>query len=636
MEIDYEKIGLKVGLEIHQQLDTKAKLFCQCKPELFKEPPEITFLRRLRPTQSELGQIDPAAYFEFQKGIKILYEANSETSCLVEMDEEPPHPLNMEAVETALTVALMLNAKPVEEIHVMRKTVIDGSNTTGFQRTCVIALNGKIKIANKTVPIQHISLEEDAARKMGEEEGNIIRYRIDRLGIPLIEIATAPVINTPKEAGEVALAIGKILRATGKVKRGLGTIRQDLNISIPNGALTEIKGVQELELLPLVVEYEVQRQLNLTKISQELKAIGAKTEELKEEYYDVTDVFKQTKCKVIQKALNKNQKVLAIKLPKFKNFLKRELIPNIRLGTEMADRAKFWGRVGGIFHTDELPNYGITTQEIEELKIAVRASKEDAIVFVADNPENAKDALRAVLERAKETIRGVPEETRAANPDGTTRYMRPRPGAARMYPETDIPPTQITEDHIKKISAHLPELLEQKLKRLMENYKLNQKLAKQILDSEYSETFETIVKESQVSPTTVATFLTETLKALKREGVQIENLSENQIREIFRNLGAGKLTKEALTDVAAWLSKHQNKGLREAIDSLGLKIIQREELEKIINSIIENNKELIKTREVDVFKIIMGIAMKEVRGKADAETVSALVKKRLEEMKRNY
>jgi glutamyl-tRNA(Gln) amidotransferase subunit E len=170
----------------------------------------------------------------------------------------------------------------------------------------------------------------------------------------------------------------------------------------------------------------------------------------------------------------------------------------------------------------------------------------------------------------------------------------------------------------------------------MENYKLNQKLAKQILDSEYSETFETIVKESQVSPTTVATFLTETLKALKREGVQIENLSENQIREIFRNLGAGKLTKEALTDVAAWLSKHQNKGLREAIDSLGLKIIQREELEKIINSIIENNKELIKTREVDVFKIIMGIAMKEVRGKADAETVSALVKKRLEEMKRNY
>src|SRR5208337_478414 len=232
MEIDYEKIGLKVGLEIHQQLDTSAKLFCSCKPQLFKEEPEITFLRRLRPTQSELGQVDPAAFFEFQKGVKILYQANRATSCLVEMDEEPPHPLNPEAVETVLSIALLMKAKPVDEVHVMRKTVIDGSNTTGFQRTCVIALDGEIKVGEKTVPIQHAGLEEDAARKTGEETGNVAIYRIDRLGIPLVEIATAPVIKSPKEAEEVALAIGRILRATGKVIRGLGTIRQDINISI--------------------------------------------------------------------------------------------------------------------------------------------------------------------------------------------------------------------------------------------------------------------------------------------------------------------------------------------------------------------------------------------------------------------
>ncbi|MGC9346031.1 MAG: Glu-tRNA(Gln) amidotransferase subunit GatE, partial [Candidatus Bathyarchaeales archaeon] len=477
MEINYEKIGLKVGLEIHQQLDTSAKLFCNCKPELFKEEPEITFLRRLRPTQSELGQIDPAAYFEFQKGVKILYEANRRTSCLVEMDEEPPHPLNMEAVEITLTAALMMNAKPVDEIHVMRKTVIDGSNTTGFQRTCVIALNGEVKVGEKTVPIQHVSLEEDAARIMGQE-GNIIHYRIDRLGIPLIEVATAPVINSPKEAGEVALAIGRILRATGKVKRGLGTIRQDLNISIPNGALIEIKGVQELELLPLVVEYEVQRQLNLIKISEELRENGIKEEDIKEEFFDVTDVFKQTKCKVIRKALDKNQRVLAVKLPKFKGFLKRELMPGFRLGTEMADRARFWGRVGGIFHTDELPAYRITAEEVEDLRKAVKAEEHDAIVFVADNPENAGDALKAVVERAREAMRGVPEETRGPNPDGTTRYMRPRPGAARMYPETDIPPIQITEDYIRRISSQLPELPEQKFERLMKEYGLNRKLAR--------------------------------------------------------------------------------------------------------------------------------------------------------------
>jgi len=629
LETDYEKLGLKVGLEIHQQLNTSAKLFCSCKPELFKEEPEITFLRRLRPTQSELGQIDPAAYFEFQKGVKILYEANSATSCLVEMDEEPPHPLNMEAVEIALTAAQMIKAKPVDEIHVMRKTVIDGSNTTGFQRTCVIALNGVVRVGEKIVPIEHVSIEEDAARKMGEEEDNIIRYRIDRLGIPLIEVTTAPVINSPKEAGEIALAIGTILRATGRVKRGLGTIRQDINISIPNGALIEIKGLQELELLPLVVEYEVQRQLNLIKISDELKKNGVKGDEIKEEFFDVTDVFKQTKCKVIRKALDKNQQVLALKLPKFKGFLKRELMPNFHLGTEMADRARFWGRVGGIFHTDELPAYRITAEEIEELKKATGAKEQDAIVFVADTPENAKDALKAVIKRAREAIKGVPEETRAPNPDGTTRYMRPRPGAARMYPETDIPPTQITEDLIKKVSSLLPELPEQKLERLMKNYGLNQKLAKQILDSEYNELFETIIKESKVSPITVAAFLTETLRALKRDGIQVDNVSEKQIREIFKHVSTGELTKEAVPEVVDWLSKHKDKSIQETINGLGLKIISKEELEKIVDAIIEANKGLVEEREAKAFGILMGMVMKEVRGKASTTLVSELLKKKL-------
>jgi glutamyl-tRNA(Gln) amidotransferase subunit E len=631
LEIDYDKLGLKVGLEIHQQLDTSAKLFCKCKPELFKEEPEITFLRKLRPTQSELGQIDPAAYFEFQKGVKILYEANTATSCLVEMDEEPPHPLNMEAVEIALTVALMIKAKPVDEIHVMRKTVIDGSNTTGFQRTCVVALNGVVRVGEKIVPIEHVSLEEDAARKMGEEEGNIIRYRIDRLGIPLIEVTTAPVINSPKEAGEIALAIGTILRATGRVKRGLGTIRQDINISIPNGALIEIKGLQELELLPLVVEYEVQRQLNLIKISEELKKGGVKGEEVKEEFFDVTDAFKQTKCKVIRKALDKNQQVLAVKLPKFKGFLKRELMPNFRLGTEMADRARFWGRVGGIFHTDELPAYGITAEEIEEVKKATKTKEQDAIVFVADSLENAKDALKAVTERAREAIKGVPEETRAPNPDGTTRYMRPRPGAARMYPETDIPPAQITEDYIRKISLQLPEPPEKKFNRLMREYKLNQKLVKQILDSEYGELFEVIVRESSVSSTTVAAFLTEAMKALKRDGVQVDKISDNQIREIFKHVDSGELTKEAISNVAIWLSKHENASVNEAIASLELKMISKEALEKIIEEVIEKNKDLIKERGAGVFGPLMGMVMKEVRGKASVQLVSQLLKKKLQQ-----
>jgi glutamyl-tRNA(Gln) amidotransferase subunit E len=628
LEIDYEKIGLKVGLEIHQQLDTSAKLFCNCKPELFKGEPELTFLRRLRPTQSELGQVDPAAYFEFQKGVKILYEATTTTSCLVEMDEEPPHPLNTEAVEIALTSALMMNAKPVDEVHAMRKTVIDGSNTTGFQRTCVVALNGEVKVREKIVPVQHVSLEEDAARKIGQE-GDVIRYRIDRLGIPLIEVATAPVINSPKEAREIALAIGRILRATEKVKRGLGTIRQDLNISISNGALIEIKGVQKLEPILLVVEYEVKRQLNLIKISEELRENGIKRDDVKEEFFDVTGAFKQTKCKVLRKALDKNQQVLAVKLSKFKGFLKRELMPGFRLGTEMADRARFWGRVGGIFHTDELPAYGITAEEVEKLRKAVEAEEHDAIVFVADKPENTRDALKAVVERTREAIKGVPQETRTSNPDGTTRYMRPRPGAARMYPETDIPPIQITEHYLKQVISRLPEMPDRKFKRLMKEYRLNQKLAKQILVSERSELFEAIVKESQVSPTTVAVFLTETLKALKRDGVQVEKVTENRIRRIFTSIGSGELTKEAIPDIVSWLAEHEDKSVEEAISSVGLKVLSKEELEKIVDAIVEANRGLIEERGSNAFEPIMGVIMKKVRGKANATLVSQLLGKRL-------
>jgi len=630
MNIDYSKVGLKTGLEVHQQLDTKAKLFCSCEPKLFKEEPEITFLRRLRPTQSELGQIDPAAFFEFQKGVKILYEANRETSCLVEMDEEPPHDLNREAVELALIVALMTDAKPVDEIHVMRKTVIDGSNTTGFQRTCVIALDGKLDIEGKRVPIQHVSLEEDAARKMGEK-GFIIRYRIDRLGIPLIEIATAPVIYSPQEAEKTALAIGRILRATRKVKRGLGTIRQDLNISIRDGALTEIKGVQQLELVSKVVEYEVQRQLGLLKIREELKKREVTEKGIKEEFVEVTSIFEQTKCRVIQKALSQNQRVLAVKLPRFAGLLKMELAPGMRLGMEMADIAHFWGRVGGIFHTDELPAYGVTAKETDDLKKFVKAEPQDAVVFVADTMENATDALKAVTLRAREAVKGVPEETRAANPDGTTRYMRPRPGAARMYPETDVPPIQLTKEYVEKVRAGLPELPEQKIRRLTREYGLNPKLVRQIVDSEYTDLFEMLAQETKVSPTVIAVALTETIKALGRDGIEVEKVSDEQLRELFRLVDAGETAKEAIPDIITWLSKQEGATAREAVEGLGLGMISQEELEKMIEDLIRENRSLIEERKEGAFGPLMGMIMKITRGRVEAESVSEMLKRKLKE-----
>ena len=627
--VDYSKIGLLVGLECHQQLATRTKLFCSCKPSLFKGEPKITFVRRLRPTQSELGQVDPAAYFEFKKGVRILYEADNETSCLVEMDEEPPHPLNPEAIEVALTVALMMNAKPVDEIHVMRKTVIDGSNTTGFQRTCVVALNGSIEVEGRTVPIEHISLEEDAARKTGGE-GFEIRYRIDRLGIPLIEVTTGPVIRSPREAQRVALAIGRILRATKKVRRGIGTIRQDLNVSIRDGALIEIKGVQELELISKVVEYEAKRQLGLLEIRDELKKRGLVEEEIREEFHDATELFKETGCRVLKRAINQGKKVLAVKLPKFSGLLSREIAPGMRLGREMADRARFWGRVGGIFHTDELPAYGVTEGEVDRLKRLVGAGPEDAVVFVADSLENATDALKAVVERAKEALRGVPEETRAANPDGTTRYMRPRPGAARMYPETDIPPIRIDEEYLQELASKLPELPEEAVKRLMKEYNLNEKLANQLVDSEYLGLFEEIVRVSRrVSPRAVAATLTETFKALRRDGVDVGEVSDEQILEVFRLVDSGRTTKEAIPEIITWLSKHRGRSGEEAVEALGLTVISGDDLRALVDRVLQENAEVVRERGEGAFGFLMGYIMKRFRGRLDAKVVSELLRERL-------
>lgn len=626
--MDYAKVGLLVGLECHQQLATREKLFCSCSPQLFRDDPEVTFLRGLRPTQSELGQVDPAAFFEFQKGIRIVYEANNETSCLVEMDEEPPHELNREALEIALTVALMMDAKPVDEVHVMRKIVIDGSNTTGFQRTCVVALNGVIEVEGKDIPIQHISLEEDAARKM-KEEGSLIYYRIDRLGIPLIEVTTGPVINSPNEAERVALAIGQILRVTGKAKRGIGTIRQDLNISIRDGALMEVKGVQDLELVSRVVEYEIQRQLNLLKVRDELKRRKLREEDIEEEFFDVTSIFSQTDCRVIRKAVEQKRSVLAIKLPKFAGLLRRELAAGMRLGKEMADRARFWGRVGGIFHTDELPSYGISADELDQLRRFLETDKEDCVVFVADVKENAIDALRAVVQRAKEALKGVPEETRAPNPDGTTRYMRPRPGAARMYPETDVPPTQVEKVYLERLRSRLPELPREKMVRLMTQYAVNEKLARQLLYSEHLDLFESIAAETSVSPTVIAVALTETLKALKRDGVPVDKVSDEQITDVFKLVDSGKTVKEAVPEVLAWLANHEHSAAVEALESLGLGIISQDDLDKMIDGLINENKELVKKRGEKAFGILMGAIMREVRGRAKAEAVSRILKDKL-------
>ena len=629
-KINYKEIGLKCGIEFHQMLDTKEKLFCHCPTQLKQEKPEYLFERKLRPTMSELGEIDPAALFEFKKGRTYVYEAYSDVCCLVEMDEEPPHDLNKEALEIALMISLMLHSKPVDEVHVMRKIVIDGSNTTGFQRTALIALGGYVDIEGKRIPIQTICLEEDAARKI-DEKGVKVFYRLDRLGIPLIEIATAPVIETPEEAEKVAFKIGQLLRVTGRVKRGLGTIRQDLNVSIKGGAKVEIKGVQKLELIGKVVAYEALRQYNLLKIREELLKRGLTKEDIKKEYVDVTEVFKNTKCSIIKKIIKKGGKVYALKLPKFKGLVGKEIQPGRRFGTELADRVKYYAGLGGIFHSDELPKYGISREEINKICEILKLGELDAFILVAGPEDKVLKALDAVVERAQEALDGVPEETRGANPDGTTHFSRPRPGAARMYPETDIRPIRITKEMIQRIASMLPEPPEIKLKRFIEEYKLTKDLAERMLLSHNLELFERLVKETKAPPLLIATTLENTLKSLRRDGIPVENIKEEHFIQLFEAIANGIISKEAIPEVLTYFARNPGSTIESAIKELGLRKITVEELEKIIIEKIKENETKVRKLGMRAYGLLMGEVMKLVRGKIDGKIVSEAVKKKLSE-----
>ncbi len=629
--LDYEKIGLKVGLEIHQQLATRYKLFCHCPAELTEEEHD-EFERRLRPTRSELGEVDVAALFEWRKGRSYLYEAPLHHSCLVEADEEPPHPLNREAVAIAMAIAKAFGSWIPDEIHVMRKVVIDGSNTSGFQRTAIVALGGSIDVDGLHVPIETIVVEEDASRKIGEE-GLRIRYRLDRLGIPLIEIATGPVIRNPEQAKKVALAIGRLLRLTGKVKRGLGTIRQDLNVSIRGGAKTEIKGVQRLDLIPKVVEYEALRQVKLLEIKDELARRGITEEMLDTRPVDVTNVFKSTGSKIIKKILSKGGVVLAARLPGFKGILGMELAPGRRFGTELADYARFWAGVGGLFHSDELPKYGITAEEVREVYKALGADIEhDAFVLVAEEREKAEKAITAIVDRAKYALKGVPEETRAANEDGTTRFLRPRPGSARMYPETDIPPLLVDEELHDEAERIKPEPVEAKMKRLIEAYGLPKDMAEQVIADIRLDLIEKLIERYHdgIPAKTIASIFIVTLRGLRKEGVDPEEVPDAYLEEIVDMLAEGVIAKEAVEDILVYSAKNGVKPL-EAAKKLGLTRVSPEEAERIIEAIIRDNIDAVRAKGMRAMSLIMGKAMAQLRGRIDGKIVADIVRRKIQE-----
>ncbi len=612
--MDYAKLGLKVGLEVHQQLATH-KLFCNCESRLVDEV-TVEFLRRLRPTQSELGEVDRAALEAAKKNLVFRYQATP-TSCLVEADEEPPHPVNPEAVDIALQMALLLGANPVPEVQFMRKIVIDGSNTGGFQRSALVALGGELQVDGKRVGVTTLCLEEDAARPVERREGEVT-YRLDRLGIPLVEISTAPDIHSPAEARATAERIGALLRATGRVMRGIGTVREDLNVSIKGGARVEIKGVQELRLISTYVEREVKRQIYLLEATAELRARGVR--DTGAETKDLSEVLQASGAKVIRGALGHGGRVLGLRLPGFAGLLAD------RLGPELAAHARVAG-VGGIVHSDELPGYGITGEEVAQVSRALDCGEKDAFVLVADREARARTALERVVARARQAHEGVPEETRDPRPDGSTVYSRPLPGRARMYPETDIAPVRVTAERLGILGKQLPEMPEVRIARLTKEYGLHPQEARQIVDGGEEALF-TVLAGASGDPKAAVRTLHNTLPELRAEGLEVERLAEDKLVEVHRRFGQGQFPREAIPNILRRLVL-EGGNVDEAVASLGLSRASRAEVERVVEEVLRERAALVESRGEAAVGPLMGLAMERLRGRAEGKIVSEVLGEKL-------
>ena len=627
-ELEIDKIGLKVGLEIHQQLDTKKKLFCNCKPIENTEYTE-KFTRKLRAAKSELGKIDPAALFESSKSKTIVYYANQNSSCLVEKDDEPPHDLDVKAKEVALLISSALDSKIFSEIHVMRKTVIDGSNTSGFQRTMLVAQGGQIMVDEKKVGVQSICLEEDAA-KLIKDENNQRFFSLDRLGVPLVEIALEPVTGDPAFVRKIALTLGRLLRVTKKVARGIGTIRQDVNVSIDGGGVVEIKGVQQLEQLEKIIEYEAKRQYGMKLISEKINSLGTYNID-KNDVFTISSILQNCNSKIIKKSLENKNEIKAIRVKKFSGVFGFEPFSGIRLGKEIGELVRFFG-IGGVFHSDELPNYGIENEDIQKVRKYLELEQYDAFLIIAGKEPTLGFAINSIINRIKNAKNGPLAETRAATPTNETIFLRPRPGASRMYPETDIPTIKVSNNELGNAISMIPKSWEETILQIQNKYKINEQLSAQIFDSEYFELFEKICKNDKASPNFVASVLCSTITNLQRNDFDASLLKDNEIFDTFNLLNDNKISKESIEIIFKQIMSGKAVSVSEAIQNASIKSLTEEELNKILDVIVEDNLDRIKEDGMRSLSSLMGLAMKQVRGQASGNLVNKLLLEKIKKL----
>lgn len=620
-----KELGFKCGLEIHQQLLTERKLFCNCPAGYRNDKPDAEIIRSMRPTLSELGEYDGTALMEFKTKKKVIYQLYRDNMCTYEMDDTPPFLINRQALDIAIKLALLLNCSIVDELHVARKQYLDGSIPTGFQRTAIVGVGGWVPYKGRKITISHTCLEEDACREVSDK-GHVITWRTDRLSMPLIEVITEPELLTPTEAREVNALIGRVLKSTGLVRRGIGSVRQDVNVSITGGTRVEMKGILKTGYVKEMTAIEAFRQKHLLEIKDELGKRGFEKDTFKPVKKDITSSLNHsTVSSFINKIIDSGLNIGVVKLPGFEGLLKREIQP----GRTFAD--EFSGRVRVIACLDTLPNIAVSdipSLEIDKsvwLKIQKNLGCDDNdVVILTWGPESdVVTAMNEIEIRALDAFNGVPNETRQHLKDYTTTFERILPGADRMYPDTDSPPVEIPACLVSGFKKVLPKRAFE-FEEKWESLGVEPTIASCVVVSVYKDMFDYLVKMQIVNPARLHMIL----KKASKKNEQLNTLNYDEVAAIFDSDIDLSITGD---EIVMLLSESTRDTLKTNFEKLldNKRSVTEEEISKAVIVAINGLNGADFHSDVDRLNFLTGQVMRGFNGSVDGAVVKEMVKAKL-------
>jgi len=590
-QIDYAEVGLIAGLEVHQQLLTDHKMFCRCPAGLYTREHDGEVLRHMRPTLSELGEYDGTALMEFKTRKNIIYLLHKSNVCTYEMDDTPPFLMNQQSLDVAVEQCLMLGCDIVDEVHVARKQYLDGSIPTGFQRTAIVGVNGKLPFLDRELSITQVSVEEDSCREISDR-GHLIVWRTDRLGMPLIETVTGPDLRTPDEVVEAILLIGRVCRSTGHVRTGMGASRQDVNVSVRGGRRVEIKGVPQAGWARGLVHCEAVRQVNLLRLRDELHRRGFKAaSDLRITHQEVTALFEGTAYQAVRPEIWERHvreaklrpgfelgsgpfEVRAVKLAGLGGTLAWPTQPEHIFAHELAGRVRVIAGLDQqpiLLHSEKWPDYEGSPRELRKLRAATQCGPDDSLVIVWGPREDTLTAAEEIRLRYEDAVDGIPNETRQPFQDGSTDFERILPGPDRMYPDTDSPPIRMTRERVERLSAALappPWVRERAWEAAGAPRETVRFLIRRTRVG--AELVDRVLAEAGAEPKRACLFFGQTVKASRRAGRALDEVPAERWVELFRALGERPALWEVRVRLIEAIAAAPATKVPEVISALGL------------------------------------------------------------------